>query len=210
MKHKLKILSFAIVVSLVLSVLINIAMARPNTNSRAQARLNRDGGIQAQQGFAEQGRREEFRGERPRPQRGNPVEMIIHMAQRLELTEEQVAALEAIPVPDPEELKAQWEAMSDLKKQLNAAIHAGDVVTVTEIAGEISDYTLTSSIEKAQLFAQINEVLTEEQKAQLAEFSQRMQMRQRHAGPRSGEGFGPEAGQRRRGPRPEGEQTPEE
>lgn len=197
MKSKVKILSIAVIIAVILSIVVNIAAANPRTNSRAGARLN-------------QARNEQFAQSMPRHhgpgERGNPVEMIIRMGERLELTEDQIASLEAIPVPDPETVKEERKALSDLRKELNAAIHDGNVEAVTDIVAQISDYTLTSSIEKAQLFAQIKEVLTDEQEEMLAQFSQRIQMRGRQGRPGRPEGFGPGGERPENAPAPETEE----
>ena len=97
------------------------------------------------------------------------------IAQKLELTDAQQSAVKAALAGEPETLKPLLAAWHDARKDLRAAIRAADATesSVRAAAAKVAGVEADLAVERMKLSAKLSPILTEEQRAKIAEFEQR-------------------------------------
>lgn len=194
-------------------ILAPLALAAPDDGPR-RPRGNQDSWQgQGPRGGGEQGRR----GMRQGPGGGgNFAQMLLgRMGKKLELTEEQKEAIEAIAEEAETEMKESREAVREAMKALHEAAENGSEAEIIAAGKAAGDALTQQALNKAAVSKKIKAELTEEQIAKLeemkAKMKERMQQRQQEGDGSRGKGrrggFGGQRG--RRGPRPEGPENEE-
>ena len=95
---------------------------------------------------------------------------------RLELTDAQKAQLKTIWSGEKGNVKSLIGRLHAARKNLRAAIHAGDAneTTVRAAAAKVAAVEADLAVERMKLYSQIAPILTDEQRRKIAGFEQRL------------------------------------
>ncbi|CAA0098479.1 Uncharacterised protein [Halioglobus japonicus] len=117
--------------------------------------------------------------------RHDPQHRVNHLAKMLELTDEQEATVQTLLTTSFEESEADRERLHVLKDQLLKQPGNFDAATAQAAADEIGQITSRMMYRMANNFAEIYQLLDDEQRVEMAEMAERMSERggKRH-GPR--------------------------
>jgi Spy/CpxP family protein refolding chaperone len=98
------------------------------------------------------------------------------IAQRLELTDEQKSAAKKVLAGEKATWKPLLAALVDARKNLRAAIRAGDAneSSVRAASAKVASAEADLAVERMKLFAKLSPILTEEQRAKISEWEARM------------------------------------
>ena len=102
---------------------------------------------------------------------GAPGSRLMHIADELELTDEQIDQVRDITSAYREQRRDDRAAMRDLRASLREATQAQpyDAARVEELARQISSLTTDEIIARSATFAEVMTILTPEQRAQMEE-----------------------------------------
>lgn len=105
--------------------------------------------------------------------RGKILERI---SQQLELTADQRSQIKSILGDQQAELKPLVAALAEARKGLREAIHAKDATegAVRAAASKVGSAEADLAVERMKIFAKISPVLTDEQRAKMAEMESRL------------------------------------
>ena len=92
----------------------------------------------------------------------SPVRMVIMMAERLELSDDEVSKLEALKPEDPNAIQKAQQEMADVQSALQAAVMAGDDAKIKETCKKIGPAQEKVSLLQAKEYKQIKGILTPE------------------------------------------------
>jgi len=101
---------------------------------------------------------------------GDPARMVAHMADRLDLSEDQQAGIEALLSESREQSAADHARLRELRQQLRMQRGAFDAGEAQRLADEIGQITSRMVYQAASTQARIYQLLDEEQRAELGEF----------------------------------------
>jgi Spy/CpxP family protein refolding chaperone len=93
----------------------------------------------------------------------SPVRMIIMMKDQLKLTDEQVTKLEAIKPADPNAAQKAQQKLTEVQRDLNAAVMAADEAKIKELCPALGKATEATSLIQAAEYKQIKQILTADQ-----------------------------------------------
>jgi Spy/CpxP family protein refolding chaperone len=112
------------------------------------------------------------------PQRAFGKGQLLELAKKkLALTDEQTAQVKGAVKADRENIASLLTRMRDAQAELRAAIQAGDAseATVRAAAAKVAAVQADAAVERMKLFHQIAPMLTDDQRAKLAELQSRRQ-----------------------------------
>lgn len=96
------------------------------------------------------------------------------MADKLELTEDQRAEWTALHENHHPRMKELKQQMREQRKALRSASEGGfDEAAAEAAADRLGDLVAESSLERARMHAQLNDILTEEQQAKVSEYQKK-------------------------------------
>lgn len=117
---------------------------------------------------------------------GDPGQMVARMADKLDLSEDQQAGIEAILAETRQQSAVDHARMRELRQQLRAQRSEFDADAARRMADEIGQITGRMVYQAASTQAQIYQLLDEEQRAELGEFMEDHEPRRdrwhKHAG----------------------------
>ncbi|HXR48018.1 MAG TPA: Spy/CpxP family protein refolding chaperone [Candidatus Limnocylindrales bacterium] len=96
------------------------------------------------------------------------------IAERLNLTDDQKAQIKTILRSEKDTLKPLVSSLHAARKNLRAAIRAGDAneTTVRAASARVAAVEADLAVERMKIFAKIAPILTDEQRQQISEFEQ--------------------------------------
>jgi Spy/CpxP family protein refolding chaperone len=103
----------------------------------------------------------------------DPQRMLAHMAQRLDLTEEQQAQVKSLLTSARESSAADRERLTQLRKELHEQGEAFDEGRVQALADEVGEITSRLVYQAASTQARLYQLLTPEQREQMAEIMEK-------------------------------------
>jgi Spy/CpxP family protein refolding chaperone len=132
------------------------------------------------------------RGPAPGEHHGRMMDMIV---ERLELTEDQQAQVEALMEQRHEAMEDRLDQLRDARQSLNQAIHAAefDETVIRDAAAVVAAIEADLAVERAQGNQEFRSILTPDQRTQLDE----MQAMMLELGMGRGKGPGPHGGRHR-------------
>jgi Spy/CpxP family protein refolding chaperone len=106
------------------------------------------------------------------PARG---QILKRLAEKLDLTGDQKSQIKTILRDDKDTLTTLLGQLHDARKNLRAAIQAGDAneTTVRAASAEVAGVEADFAVERMKLYGKIAPVLTDEQRQKISEFTQR-------------------------------------
>jgi Spy/CpxP family protein refolding chaperone len=98
-----------------------------------------------------------------------------HVAQRLNLTDDQKAQIKTVLRSEKDTLKPMLAQLRAARQNLRAAIQAGDAneSTVRAASAKVAAAEADLAVERMKIYGKIAPILTDEQRRQLSEFRQR-------------------------------------
>ena len=102
-------------------------------------------------------------------------QMLKRIAEKLELTTDQKAQIKTILGGEKDTLKTLLGQLHEARKNLRAAIQAGDAneSSVRAVSTKVASAEADLAVERMKLFGKISPVLTGEQRQKISEFTQR-------------------------------------
>ena len=102
-------------------------------------------------------------------------QMLKRIAEKLELTADQKAQIKTILGGEKDTLKILLGQLHEARKNLRAAIQAGDAneSSVRAVSIKVASAEADLAVERMKLFGKISPVLTGEQRQKISEFTQR-------------------------------------
>ena len=99
-----------------------------------------------------------------------------HAAERLELSADQKSQIKAIVTGEKAQLQTLLTALHDARKEMRAAIHAGDAneKSVRATAAKAASADADLAVERMKIYAKIAPVLTDAQRAKITELETRL------------------------------------
>ncbi|MFV0276806.1 MAG: Spy/CpxP family protein refolding chaperone, partial [Parahaliea sp.] len=135
------------------------------------------------------------------PSRSEPAHMMERMARKLDLSEEQQAQIRQVFDNSRKDSAADHERLRELRASLREDGDGFDSQAVQKIADEIGVITSRMTYRMASTQHQVRQVLTEEQRVEMAKMKERMQKR-------DGKQRRPKHGEHR--PKDQGERKPKD
>jgi protein CpxP len=107
-----------------------------------------------------------------RPGRGQILQRI---AKKLNLTDDQKSQIKAVLGGEKDTLKSLFGQLHDARKNLRAAIHAGDAneTAVRAASAKVAGVEADLAVERMKLYGKIAPILTDQQRRKIADFEQR-------------------------------------
>jgi Spy/CpxP family protein refolding chaperone len=107
-----------------------------------------------------------------RPGHGQILQRI---AKKLNLTDDQKSQIKAVWGGERDTLKSLFGQLHDARKNLRAAIHAGnaDETAVRAASAKVAGVEADLAVERMKLYGKIAPILTDEQRRKIADFEQR-------------------------------------
>ena len=107
-----------------------------------------------------------------RPGRGQILQRI---AKKLNLTDDQKSQIKAVLGGEKDTLKSLFGQLHDARKNLRAAIHAGDAneTAVRAASAKVASVEADLAVERMKLYGKIAPILTDQQRRKIADFEQR-------------------------------------
>lgn len=114
----------------------------------------------------------------------NPAKMLIRAADKLELTEDQIAQLQQVQDVNSADLKAHRQKTHQYRDQIQTATMTGDQQAIKEAAKNMADEMVKTALIMAQPWSEIREILNADQFQKVQQFHQKIEerkhSRQRH------------------------------
>lgn len=107
----------------------------------------------------------------------DPTRMTSVISKKLNFTEEQEASVKIILTSSFEQLEPDVQRLKIVKKQLRVPESGFDAVVARESADEIGEITARIALLKANTFAELSEVLNEEQQSKFARLMEKREER---------------------------------
>jgi Spy/CpxP family protein refolding chaperone len=97
------------------------------------------------------------------------------IAKKLNLTDGQKSQIKAVLSGEKDTLKSLFGQLHDARKNLRAAIHAGDAneTAVRAASAQVASVEADLAVERMKLYGKIAPILTDEQRRKIADFEQR-------------------------------------
>jgi Spy/CpxP family protein refolding chaperone len=107
-----------------------------------------------------------------RPGRG---QILQHITKKLNLTDDQKSQIQAVWGGEKDMLKSLFGQLHDARKNLRAAIHAGDAneTAVRAASAKVAGVQADLAVERMKLYGKIAPILTDQQRRKIADFEQR-------------------------------------
>ncbi len=104
-----------------------------------------------------------------------PGRFFQHIAQRLNLTDDQKAQIKTVLRSERDALKPLLGQLHSARENLRAAIRAGDAneTTVRAASAKVAAVEADLAVERMKIYGKIAPILTDEQRQQISEFEQR-------------------------------------
>ncbi|HTX22279.1 MAG TPA: Spy/CpxP family protein refolding chaperone [Candidatus Aquilonibacter sp.] len=101
-------------------------------------------------------------------------QILQRIAQRLNLTDDQKSQIKAILAGEKDTLKNLLGQLHDERKNLRAAIQAGDAneTSVRAASAKVAAVEADFAVERMKIYAKISPVLTDQQRQQISDFEQ--------------------------------------
>jgi len=108
----------------------------------------------------------------PTPLRG---QILRRIAEKLNLTADQKSQIKTILISEKDTLQNLLAQLHDARKNLRAAIQAGDAneASVRDASAKVAGVESDLAVERMKLYGNISPVLTDEQRKQISDFTQR-------------------------------------
>ena len=104
------------------------------------------------------------------PSGRDPAQIISHMADRLDLSEEQQTEITALLTAEREKMQYEHDKLAQLRKQLMSQTGEFDDYTVRNITDQMGVISGKLAYSKAFTLSEVSKILTEEQRAKLVGF----------------------------------------